>query len=240
MTNQNLNNQVEIIDGDNSIYEEESIPFAAEVWETLSSIDCSQHVKDKGDFTYLSWVWAWGILMENYPESKFTRLPITTYEDGTVEVEVMVVVARDDCEVTRAMWLPVMDFRNNAIPHPDSRQISDAFMRCWVKCIATLGLGHYIFAGEDIPREEDAKPIFRFKSGEKERIVVDVMKAIEEDSVDMLNDALKDYENEDPEVKKKVGFLFDKPTRDIIKKMKAEDPAQKEHIKDLLKNQGEE
>ena len=52
------------------------------------------------------------------------------------------------------MWLPVMDNRNNAISNPTSRQISDAKMRCLVKCIAMFGLGHYIFAGEDLPSEK--------------------------------------------------------------------------------------
>jgi len=49
------------------------------------------------------------------------------------------------------MWLPVMDFRNNSISNPNSRQISDAKMRALVKCLAMLGLGHYIYAGEDLP-----------------------------------------------------------------------------------------
>ena len=52
------------------------------------------------------------------------------------------------------MWLPVMDNRNNAISGPTSRQISDARMRCFAKAIAMHGLGHYIYAGEDIPQSD--------------------------------------------------------------------------------------
>ena len=31
-------------------------------------------------------------------------------------------------------------------------------MRCLTKCLAMFGLGHYIYAGEDIPSGEDKKP----------------------------------------------------------------------------------
>jgi len=44
-----------------------------------------------------------------------------------------------------------------ATVNPDARQISDAKMRCLVKCIAMFGLGHYIYAGEDIPSADKEK-----------------------------------------------------------------------------------
>jgi hypothetical protein len=47
-----------------------------------------------------------------------------------------------------------MDNRNNAIVNPDARKISDAQMRCLAKCIATFGIGLYIYAGEDLPEED--------------------------------------------------------------------------------------
>jgi len=53
------------------------------------------------------------------------------------------------------MWLPVMDYKNKAIAHPDSRAISDTRMRCLTKCLAMYGLGHYIYAGEDLPLSSD-------------------------------------------------------------------------------------
>ena len=42
------------------------------VWDTLSAIDCSQHVEKKNGLTYLSWAWAWSILKKNYPEATST------------------------------------------------------------------------------------------------------------------------------------------------------------------------
>ena len=52
----------------------------------------------------------------------------------------------------RHMWLPVMDHRNKAIVNPDKFAINSSKMRCLVKCFSMFGLGHYIYAGEDLPQ----------------------------------------------------------------------------------------
>ena len=132
------------------------------VWNELSQVDCSEHTEKKGKLTYLSWAWAWGVLMEHYPTASYkfesffvdqegTVLDTMFYPDGSASVHVTVSIG----ELTRSMWLPVMDFKNNAIANPNSRQISDAKMRCLVKCIAMFGLGHYVYAGEDLPPSSD-------------------------------------------------------------------------------------
>lgn len=113
----------------------------------LSAVDCSKHIEKKGTLSYLSWTWAWAVLMQHYPDSAFEFLVDDNLADGTVMVSCTVTV----CDTVRKMWLPVMDNRNNAIAHPNARQISDARMRCLVKCIALHGLGLYIYAGEDLP-----------------------------------------------------------------------------------------
>jgi len=128
-----------------------------EVWQKLSSVDVSNHIQKKGKLSYLSWAWAWGVLKENYPESGFkfhefeidgAAIDYMKYPDGTASVHCTVHIGEN---VESSMWLPVMDFRNNAIQNPNSRDVSDAKMRCLVKAIALLGLGHYIYAGEDVP-----------------------------------------------------------------------------------------
>lgn len=91
--------------------------------------------------------------MEEYPDSYYC-FDLNTHSDGSVEVECVLTIHDGDEVVSRMMWLPVMDHRNKAIINPDSRMISDAKMRCLVKCIAMFGLGHYIYAGEDIPSAE--------------------------------------------------------------------------------------
>ena len=123
---------------------------AENIWKTLSSIDVSKHVDKKGNLSYLSWAWAWGTLMKHYPQAIYNFLQTEKHEDGTVTVYCEVII--DD--VSRTMWLPVMDHRNNAIANPDARKISDTKMRCLTKCLAMFGLGHYIYAGEDLPEQE--------------------------------------------------------------------------------------
>tara|TARA_R110000751_G_scaffold288487_1_gene394554 strand:- start:3724 stop:4275 length:552 start_codon:yes stop_codon:yes gene_type:complete len=118
------------------------------VWATLSAIDCSAKVEQKGKLTYLSWAWAWQTLMEHYPDSTY-EYGEAFEEDGTNTMEVNVSVTVEG--ITHAMWLPVMDNRNKSIVNPTTRDISDARMRCLVKCIAMFGLGIYIYAGEDLP-----------------------------------------------------------------------------------------
>lgn len=118
-----------------------------EIWKTLSSIDVSDHIEQKNGLSYLSWAWAWGILMEHYPDAVYEFKPPVLYENGTCEVWVSVKIKG----LTRKMWLPVMDYKNKAVISPDSRAISDTRMRCLVKCLAMFGLGHYVYAGEDLP-----------------------------------------------------------------------------------------
>jgi len=118
------------------------------VWETLSAVNVNDHAEKKNNLTYLSWAWAWGEVKNNYPDASYEVHDNIVYPDSTVEVRVSVTVK----DQTHMMWLPVMDYRNKAIVGPTSRDISDARMRCFAKAIAMHGLGHYIYAGEDIPQ----------------------------------------------------------------------------------------
>lgn len=120
------------------------------IWQKLSSIDISKHTEKKGQLTYLSWATAWGYLMEHFPLSEWHALEPITYPDGTVMVRSVVTVRDGESSLTRAMFLPVMDHRNGAVPGPDARKISDAQMRCLVKNLALFGLGHSLYMGEDL------------------------------------------------------------------------------------------
>jgi len=118
-----------------------------EIWSTLSAIDCSKHIEKKNNLSYLSWAWAWGVLMEHYPEATFEFDTPQSQPDGTMMVFCTISIG----EASRRMWLPVMDYKNKAIVNPDSFAINTANMRCLVKCMALFGLGLYIYAGEDLP-----------------------------------------------------------------------------------------
>ena len=122
-------------------------PTLKTIWETLSKIDCSEHTEDKGGLTYLSWAWCWQLLVENFAFAQYEFADNETHADGSMTVHCTVIIGA--CR--RSMWLPVMDHRNRALVNPDSRSISDSKMRCLTKCIAMFGLGHYIYAGEDLP-----------------------------------------------------------------------------------------
>jgi len=130
----------------------------ASVWQTLSAIDCSEKAEKKNGLTYLSWAWAWGILMEHYPEATYQFLNEEWDSEGRATVWCSVKIG----ELDRLMWLPVMDYKNKAIVKPDTRAVSDTRMRCLTKCLAMYGLGHYIYAGEDLPSQtetaEEPKP----------------------------------------------------------------------------------
>lgn len=146
----------------------------ASVWNELSEIDCSEHteVKDMGRFklTYLSWAWAWQIMMTKYPNMQVLWMDpsrengergVVYGPEGTAMIHCRVIIPVDpnattidmNSDLSREMWLPVMDGRNQSIQNPSTREVSDAKMRCLVKCLALFGLGHYIYAGEDIPHD---------------------------------------------------------------------------------------
>jgi hypothetical protein len=134
----------------------EELPFAAEVWNTLSSIDVSDHQKNKGDITFLPWAMAWQILMEHYPESRFDCSRVDRLENGTAEVWCEVEVRQGAKAHTRHIWLPVMNYKHQAVNDPSAREISDTRMRALVKCIALCGLAIHLYFGEDYPRLERA------------------------------------------------------------------------------------
>lgn len=146
----------------------QAVEQAATVWQTLSAINVNNHVEKKNGFSYLSWAWAWGVLMDKFPSARFSFLTVNEdghdevfrFPDGTCELRCILTVEG----ISRSMWLPVMDHRNNAIKNPNARDINDTKMRCLVKAMALFGLGHYIYAGEDLPdaskatKPEEAKP----------------------------------------------------------------------------------
>jgi hypothetical protein len=128
--------------------------FEKQIWDSLSAINVNEKVEKKNNLAYLSWAWAWGVLMEYYPQSTYVINPPKTEVDGSMTVGVTLTIRDGDKEASRFMWLPVMDFKNHAIKSPNSVDINKATMRCLTKAISMFGLGFYIYAGEDLPEEE--------------------------------------------------------------------------------------
>lgn len=132
----------------------------ADIWNTLSAVDVNSRVEKKGNLSYLSWAWAWGMLMKHYPDANYVFEAPEMMNDGSVMITCNLTVGG----FTRSMWLPVMDNRNNAVMNPDARKISDTKMRCLVKAMAMFGLGHYIYAGEDLPDPESIEIGYKKKN----------------------------------------------------------------------------
>jgi hypothetical protein len=119
------------------------------IWETLSKVDCNEHIEKKGQFSYLAWTWAWAMVKERYADASYTIEDDLVYPDTTMEVRCTITIEG----LSHTMWLPVLDFKNKAIESPDAFDINSSRMRCLVKCCAMFGLGHYIYAGESLPQQ---------------------------------------------------------------------------------------
>lgn len=143
-------------------------------WDKLSGIDCSKFIEKKNGLSYLSWANAWGIVKKTFPDATYK---VVSYDERPylfdehlgylVSTEVTI---QDE---TIPMHLPVMDYKNRSQRHVDYENrgkvsaatmfdVNTAIMRCLTKNLAMFGLGHYIYAGEDLPKsskEEQNPPV---------------------------------------------------------------------------------
>lgn len=134
-------------------------------FETLAAINCSDKIEKKGKLSYLSWAWAWDQFKRIYPDSYFTVYETPNgciyWTDGkTCWVKTGVTLVDGDYSLELIERLPVMDNRNESIPleKVTSRAVNDSIQRSLTKAVARHGLGLYVYAGEDLPEGEDAKP----------------------------------------------------------------------------------
>lgn len=116
----------------------------------LAAVDVSKHIEKKQNLSYLSWPFAIDQLMRNDPSANWE------FHAPEMYGETMMI----SCTVTAfgkpiKMHLPVMDHRNQAIKNPGAFEVNKNMMRCLVKAIACHGLGLFIYAGEDLPLDED-------------------------------------------------------------------------------------
>ncbi|MEK9767814.1 MAG: DUF1071 domain-containing protein [Betaproteobacteria bacterium] len=116
--------------------------------------------EEKYNLHYYSWAACWRELMNRFPDAEYSferferegkLYDVMYYPNQTASVHCTV---RID-EIERDMWLPVMNYKNEAIVNPDARQISDAKMRCLVKTIAMFGLGLDLYEGKYDPDSAD-------------------------------------------------------------------------------------
>jgi len=131
------------------------------VYQTLSSISVKDKIERKGNLDYLSWANAWATLKQHYPNAQrrvyeHDHTGFNYFTDGkTAWVKVGIMV--DDLE--HIDYLPIMDFRNNAI-HIDkitATDVNKTIQRSTAKAIAMHGLGLSLWTGEDVPEMVAAK-----------------------------------------------------------------------------------
>ena len=121
-------------------------------YSELRKINVNEHIEKKNGLSYLSWAWAVDTLLQNDPTATwFYGQPVTFGET------VMVFCTVNAFGKSMTAQLPVMDYRNKAIPNPDAMAVNTAMQRCLAKAIALHGLGLYIYAGEDLPEEDVVK-----------------------------------------------------------------------------------
>lgn len=130
-------------------------------FEKLNNIDVSSKVKEKNKLTYLPWSSAWAEIKKVCPTAQFKIKPQIMgdnfnvrpwHDDGrTGWVEVSVIINDIECTET----LPIMDYRNQAIPADKITSVdaNKSIKRCLVKACALHGLGLYIYENEELPEE---------------------------------------------------------------------------------------
>lgn len=132
------------------------------VFKTLSEAAINDKVEQKGKIKYLSWAYAWSILKQHYPSAQriVYEDPATGWNyftDGrTAWVKVGVIVEGQE----HIDYLPIMDFRNLAIPIDKVNQfeVNKSIQRSTAKAIAMHGLGLQLWTGEDLPDGETSSP----------------------------------------------------------------------------------
>jgi len=122
-------------------------------WRMLKSWDVSPHTQEKNGMTFLPWAWAWGVLMDSYPDATFKNHHnangYPAFFDPFGHAMVRVTLTVDGMSHTEDY--PVLDYKNQSVVEPNAFQVNTSLKRCLVKCMAYFGLGHYIYAGEDMP-----------------------------------------------------------------------------------------
>ena len=123
-------------------------------YEELRKIDVSAKIEKKNNLSYLSWAWAVDVLLQQDASATWEY-----QEPKKFGETVMVFCSVTAFNKTMTAQLPVMDFRNKAIPNPDAFAVNTAMQRCLAKAIALHGLGLYIYAGEDLPEDDNGQAV---------------------------------------------------------------------------------
>lgn len=119
----------------------------------LRKIDVSSKIEKKNGLSYLSWAWAVDTLLQHDETATWSYGQPVLFGET-----VMVFCTVNAFGKSMTAQLPVMDYRNKAIPNPDAFAVNTAMQRCLAKAIALHGLGLSLYAGEDL-WESEPEPV---------------------------------------------------------------------------------
>lgn len=132
------------------------------IYESLSAISVKDKVERKGQLDYLSWANAWHLLKQNYPTAQRTVYedPATGWNYFTDGRSAWVKVGITIGDIEHIDYLPVMDYRNNAIAidKVSAMDVNKTIQRSTTKAIAMHGLGLSLWTGEDVPELTTTAP----------------------------------------------------------------------------------
>jgi hypothetical protein len=118
----------------------------------LRNVDVSDKIEKKNNLSYLSWAWAVDTLLQHDPLATWTYGQPVAFGDT-----VMVFCTVSAFGKSMTAQLPVMDYRNKAVPNPDAFAVNTAMQRCLAKAIALHGLGLSLYVGEDLWDDVDTE-----------------------------------------------------------------------------------
>ena len=123
----------------------------SELINELLKKNVNEHTEKKNNLTYLSWAWAWAeaLKADSSASYRVEMFGDKCFMDINGTAMVFVTVTMFGKPMT--CQLPVMDYRNKAIPKPDAFAVNTSIMRCMTKALSLHGLALYLYAGEDIP-----------------------------------------------------------------------------------------
>ena len=153
--------------------------------EMLLKKNVNDHVEKKNGLSYLSWAWAWAEALKADPKASYRieMFNCKCYMEINGTAMVFVTVTMFDKPMT--CQLPVMDYRNKAIPNPDAFAVNTAIMRCMTKALALHGLGLYLYSGEDVP-EEGRSVVITPTQGAMDNIPPDEVQYLQEMAVELI------------------------------------------------------
>ena len=195
----------------------------------LLTLNVNEHTEKKVNLTYLSWAWAWAEALKADAKATFKveMFGDKCFMDINGTAMVWVTVTMFDKPMT--CQLPVMDYRNKAIPNPDAFAVNTAIMRCMTKALSLHGLGLYIYAGEDLP-EEGKTVVITPTQGATDNIPPEELQYLQELAVELIaiceqEDPKKAWvklesENLDSEQKVAIWTLLPSKVRSALKKAK--------------------